>query len=95
MLKADDALALKRAKETQGRIREIALAINADVLYTSAVADLNIDKLKRCIIRRLDLNDEVAACKTTTSAPIVELTIEVSGIGTCNFFEIVPFVYRN
>lgn len=53
LVKADDAVSLKRAKAIQGQLRAIALHIGAAVVFVSAATDANNSRLKRYIINRL------------------------------------------
>lgn len=53
LVKIDDAMSMKRAKEMQGQLREIGLVVGASVVYISTTNDTNIVGLKKHILNRL------------------------------------------
>ena len=52
-LKLDDVASSRKAKETQSQLRAICLQANSALIYTSAIKDVNCQKLGKYIMHRL------------------------------------------
>ena len=54
LIRIEDAISLRKAKEFQGLLREICMGITASLLYTSSAADINCTRLRSFIVYSLN-----------------------------------------